>query len=182
MGSRSRIALTTVVALLLIGSACSNAPATGAEQSFELFDCEGPIDILDQPPDGWSPILDVMAVPDDNDNTPGRFDAEVGRWFSKFGLVIRADQAFTINVADASQPNALMGWNRISNTPVAAIDIPGCPGVCETDNLNCSPGETGEWIAYPGGFWTLEPACVSLEITSAEQTASHQLSTGAECT
>lgn len=183
MGNRVRPVLIPVVVLALSAVACSDSAAPDKDRSFRVFDCANPIDILDEPPDDWTPILDVIALPGDRVLQRGRFDDEIGRSFSKFGLVIRADRAFSLSVAEASQPNALMGWNTGSDVPVTSIDITGYSGVCETDSQpNCPLGETGEWVAYPGGVWTIDPARIAVEIAVDEQTTTVELPIGVACT
>jgi hypothetical protein len=148
-----------------------------------LFDCANPIAILHEPPEGWLPVFDVIALPGEPILQRGRFDDELGRSFSKFGLVIRADQALTLIIAKVSRPNALMGWNDGLGSPVEAIEIAGCSGTCLTDyQPNCPLGESGNWVAYPGGVWTIDAACIEIEIETADQAATAELPIGVECT
>lgn len=161
--------------------ACTGQAAVGDGESPRIFDCMGAIDILDAPPDRWSPVLDVIAVPDEVLQR-GRFDEEMGRRFSKFGLVIRADRAFVFSVAESSQPNVLMGWGTGAGLPVPSIEFTGCSGVCETDfQPNCPLGESGQWVVYAGGLWTTDAACIDVEVVADEQTATARLPVGVEC-
>ncbi len=98
-----------VAAVVLATVGCSRQAVVEEGESPRAFDCAGVIDILDEPPEDWSSVLDAVAFPDDDVLQRGRFDEELGRRFSKFGLVIRADQAFVLSVAESSQPNALIG-------------------------------------------------------------------------
>lgn len=87
-----------------------------------------------------------------------------------------------MSIAEASQPNALMGWNHGLAAPVLAIEIPGCSGTCGTEfQPSCPLGEAGEWIAYPGGMWTIEPACIEIQIATENRTTIAELPIGAEC-
>jgi len=166
--------------LVVVAAACSGSGPPVAESS-QVLDCSNPIDIVDGPPEGWSAVLDVIAVPDDLVLQRGRLDGEIGRSFSKIGLMIRADQALTLSIAEASQPNALMGWNASAN-PTATIEIDGCAGSCTTDwQPGCPLGESGEWLVYPGGVWTLDPACIEVEIAARGETAIVELAIGAQC-
>ena len=172
-----------VIVLALSSVACSDSSEADEGQSAISLDCANPIDILDAPPPGWTSVLDVIALPEDQILQRGRFDDQIGRWFSKFGLVIRADRTFTVSVAQASQANAVMSWNSGSGAPVASIDITSCSGVCQTDfQPNCPLGESGEWVVYPGGVWTIEPDCIALEIAVDGQTATARLPIGVQCT
>lgn len=171
-----------VVLLAVATAGCTWSPAPTAELSYQAFNCADPIDILDEPPDGWLPVLDVIALPDDSILEWGSLDDEVGRTFSKVGLVIRADEPLTMSIADASLPNAVMGWNDGSTAPGVAIEIPGCSGTCATDHQpNCPLGESGKWIVYPGGVWTIEPACVQIEIAAGKRSTTAELPIGVEC-
>lgn len=165
-----------------VATACSQSTTPAEELSYQAFDCTNPIDILDEPPADWSTILDVIAFPNDSILERGPLDDEVGRAFSKFGLVIRADEPLKLSIAEASQPKALMGWNLGSEAPVLAIEIPGCSGTCATDfQPGCPLGESGEWIAYPGGVWTIDPACIEIEISTGTQSATAELPIDTEC-
>ncbi|MGF1597930.1 MAG: hypothetical protein ACFCVK_13520 [Acidimicrobiales bacterium] len=166
-------------ALAVVAKACSEATAP-AEELAHQFDCANPIDILHEPPDGWPAVLDVIALPDDPVLERSRFDDDIGRSFSKFGLVIRAGVSFTLSIAESSQPNASRGWNQGSTAPVLAIEIPGCPCTCASDvQPNCPLGESGEWIGYPGGVWTIDPACTEIEIATGSRTTTAKLPIGA---
>lgn len=183
MGNQPRLALVLAVALTSISGACSAVSTSDDDRSVRLFDCLNPIDISDGPPDGYTPILDVVALPSDRVLQRGRFDDKIGRTFSKFGLVLRADRAFTLNLAEASQPNALMGWGAAADPPVASLDFTGCSGVCRTDNQpNCPLGESGDWVVFPGGVWTVDPACIVLEVIVDGEIDAHRLPVGVECT
>ncbi len=184
---RYRLLLASVLAfaatLGVLGCAASNTEQSEHLASSALaFDCANPIDILDEPPNGWLAVGDVVALPGDRSLQRGRYDSELGRSFSKFGLVMRADRAFSVTVAVESQPNALIGWGTDSRTPATSIEVTGCAGLCETDwQPNCPLGASGEWVVYPGGVWTIEPACISIEIVTDAETVTAQLPIGKQC-
>ncbi|NOX31634.1 MAG: hypothetical protein GXP35_16550 [Actinobacteria bacterium] len=176
--------VTLVAALGVIGCADSDAgQPEDLTSSVAPFQCADPIDIMDKPPDGWIRVADAVALPAARSLQRGRYDDELGRSFSKFGLVMRADRAFSIRVAIESQPNALIGWGTDSREPATSISVSGCPGRCEVSwQPNCPLGALGEWVVYPGGIWTIEPACIKLEITVGAETVTTQLPIGEECT
>lgn len=117
---------TAIAVLASGGAACSSPGGSDDEPGFTAFDCAGQIDALEAPPDDWSLVLDVIAFPADSLLPRGRFDDDLGRHFSTFGLVIRSDAARTLRVADESSPNAVMGWGIGSSEPVEALEIGGC--------------------------------------------------------
>lgn len=95
---------------------------------------------------------------------------------------MRARQSFTISVRAESRPNAPIGWGTDSQDPSTSIEVAGCPGICEFDQPSCPLGESGEWVPYPGGVWTVDAACISIEIVKDEETVIAQLPIGVECT
>jgi len=180
-------ALLVILAAALGVIGCAGSDAGQPEDlvgSTTPFQCADPIDIMDEPPDGWLRVADVVAFPAIRSLQRGRYDDELGRSFSKFGLVMRADRAFSIRVAVESQPNALIGWGTDSREPATSIDVSGCPGRCKLEGQpNCPLGAVGEWVVYPGGVWTIEPGCIKLEITVGAETdtVTAQLPIGEEC-
>ena len=179
MGSRALISLDPLSVRALL--------VPGLRHLGQSFACDGPIAVVDQLPDDYYPVSDVVAFPSDDelqrgglglDNDPGS-----ARSFSKFGLFVRAGADFQIHVAGDSQANALIGWSNVGLPgPVSSIAVDGCPGSCEsTGQPECPAGVTGQWAAYPGGIWTLEPSCVSLVILTADTTSTVKLPVGERC-
>ena len=129
----------------------SGLPSLGAP-----FNCRAPIDVIDVLPDGYEAFADVVALPDGSDVMQGGRsgpDNDLGsrRAFSKMGLLIRPGTSFQIHVGPVSQGNALIHWGNAGNDdPVGSIAVESCSGDPDT------------WIVFPGGVWTLEPACVEL--------------------
>lgn len=172
--------MVVVVVLAMVG--CSRQSDVEEVEPPRAFNCTGAIDVLDEPPEDWSSVLDVVAFPGDDVLQRGRSDEESGRRFSKFGLVIRADRSFVLSVAESSRPNALIGWGVGSDVPAASIEFAGCSGVCETDfQPNCPLGETGQWVVYPGGMWTVDAACIGLDVMVEDATVEVPIPIGVEC-
>jgi hypothetical protein len=174
-----------LLALVLLAAGCSEPDADSAPPATSrVLDCANQIDILDEPPADWRTVLDVIALPQSRVLQRGSLDEETGRRFSKFGLVIRADEQFTITVVEGARPNALIGWNNgTTNDPVHSIAVPGCSGLCETDwQPDCPLGESGAWVAYPGGVWTEQPTCLAIEIAAGDRVVTTELPIGTECT
>lgn len=155
--------------VVLAGAACSSGGAED-EPAFTAFDCAGSIDALEAPPEAWSVVLDVIAFPADSPLQRGRFDDDLERQFSKFGLVIRSDASLTLRIADESSPNAIMGWGAGSSEPVAAIEIGGCSAAMEQ-----------EWVVYAGGIWTIDPGCIEVEVSTTDEQATVALPIGVAC-
>lgn len=163
--------MATAIAVFAAGGvACSSPGGSDDEPVLTAFDCAGQIDALEAPPDDWSVVLDVIAFPTDSPLQRGRFDDELGRRFSKFGLVIRSDAALTLRISDESSPNAIMGWGVGSSEPVAAIEIGGCLAAMSK-----------EWVVYAGGIWTVDPGCIGVEVSTADEQTSVALPIGVAC-
>jgi len=181
MGPTSASALRLAAATILVaaGSACSG---TGDVSSSSLpplsatFSCEAPIDVVGEPPASYSIIADVVALPGADDVLQrGRIgpdnDAGSRRAFSKMGLPVRPSTTFQIHVAPDRQPNTLIQWVNVGeNEPVGSIAVDSCTG------------DVDEWLVYPGGAWTLGPACVELIVLTAEATDEVRLPLGVACT
>lgn len=176
--------------LAVVGAGCTSAddasepglPTLGAP-----FSCGEPIDAFDDLPEGYRAVGEVVAFPTEEllqrgrtgpDNDPGS-----ARSFSKLGLVVRAGAVFQIHVAGDSQANALLHWgNTGPNDPVSSIAVPGCEGTCDSlVQPGCPDGEDRDWVVYPGGLWTLEPACVSLIVLTGAERAVVDLPAGERC-
>lgn len=174
--------------LVAVAAACSSGdddpslPALGSS-----FSCGDPIGAFDDLPDDYRSVSEVVAFPTADllqrgrigpDNDPGS-----ARAFSKFGLVVRAGAVFQIHVAGDSQANALVHWgNTGPDDPVSSISVGGCEGSCDSlVQPGCPAGDDWDWVVYPGGVWTLEPACVSLVVLTGSETAVVDLPVGERC-
>lgn len=157
------------------------------ENSSAALDCRDPIDILDVVPDGYEAVADVVALPNAEvlRRGPNQYESESGKQFSfsKMGLVVRSRATFRIEVADASRGGALLRWGNTGDSePVASLEVDACAGRClSAEQPGCPEGESGEWVVFPGGLWTLEPGCVSLEVVSAGETHELALPIGEAC-
>ena len=183
MRRRSSSILTIAVALFVVAfTACSSPDGTASEEATHIsgatLPCTNPIDVLDAPPSDWTTFADVIALPLSTTHQRGRSDSELGRSFTKFGLVIRSDSVFSINIGEESKANALISWNN--STHALSLEVEDCPGVCE-GQPTCPGGATGEWVVFPGGVWTTEPACISIDIETGGETANARLPIGVEC-
>jgi len=141
-------------------AACSG-PSGGQSLEFDElspgvpFNCDDAIDVVETLPDNYSAFADAMALPTDVETMQRGRSSTDGRRFSKMGLIIRPGTTFQIHVAPTSQGNALIHWGNAGiNDPSESIAVESCGGDPET------------WIAFPGGVWTLEPACVTLLVTT----------------
>ena len=93
----------TAVACTSTDADTNNLPPLG-----DSFNCDDPIDVLQQPPDAYTTVADVVALPVTGDRPQGGRvgpdnDAGSRRAFSKMGLLVRPATTFQIHVAPSSQ-------------------------------------------------------------------------------
>lgn len=167
--------IIAVITLSATGAACggddepTDLPPLGAS-----FNCHDPIDVLQEIPDTYVTVADVIALPGNGDilqrgRTGTDYDPESLYTFSKMGLLLRPGATFRIDVARNSQPNALIEWSIEGEKLVDSIAVTSCAG------------DANDWLVYPGGVWTLEPACVELTVITAEATGTIRLPVGVAC-
>ncbi len=169
-----------IAVLMIVLASCSDSETQSVERS-ELpplgapFNCEDPPFVVDSLPVNFSEFAGVMALPNAVDKMQrGRSgpdnDLDSRRAFSKMGLFVRPGLTFQIHVGAGSQGNALIHWgNAGSDDPVSSIAVGGCEG------------DDGTWLGYPGGVWTLDPACVELLVATVDERAQVLLPIGASC-
>ncbi|MEQ1874335.1 MAG: hypothetical protein ABL953_11460 [Ilumatobacteraceae bacterium] len=167
--------IIAAAAFVVAGTACE-----GGDESSDLtplgapFICDEPIDVLQEVPETYVSVADVVALPGDGEvlqrgRTGTDYDPESLYTFSKMGLLIRPGATFQIHVAPDSLGNALIEWNIEDEHLVGSIAVSSCPG------------DPSVWLAYPGGVWTLEPACVELIVITADATGTIRLPVGVAC-
>ena len=164
-------------ALVFSGAACANTDTEPAHLPplGDSFNCDDPIDVMKELPASYVTVADVVALPGAGDvlqrgHAGPDDDAGSRRAFSKVGLLLRPATTFQIHVAPDSQRNALIQWGNVdANVPVGSIAVAACPG------------DTNDWIVYPGGVWTLDPACVELVVLTAKGAETVRLPVGAPC-
>ncbi|MFG3700561.1 hypothetical protein ACGF5C_21970 [Micromonospora sp. NPDC047620] len=158
------------------GAATSAGAGTGAplptSGSPAQVTCADSIDVKPQPPDGYRIVLGDVAVP------TGRVlqAAESGeadpaaRWFAKWGLVVRAGAAVDLQVAPGWEDRARIAWGP-SAEPAATVHVSACAPAA---------GQP-QWLAFAGGTWVAQAACVPLLVRSAGRQAEVRLAAGAPC-
>jgi hypothetical protein len=90
------------------------------------------------------------------------------RLFAKTGLVIRPGATFELIVPAPFANRLSIGWGK-PGTPSHRVIVNNCSG----------PG--GGWLAYAGGYWIDQPACVPIIVrTGSKQTEVH-IGVGTPC-
>lgn len=132
--------------------------------------CAHTIDVLDAPPDDRVVVAGAVAVPDPvtalQANPSGVTDPAV-RFFAKSGLVVRADAAVELRVPADAADRLRIGWGSPPQ-PGPTLYFPGCP-------------DRGEWLAFAGGYWVTEPACLPLEIRADGRIEQIRIGVGVAC-
>ncbi|MFG3641230.1 hypothetical protein ACGF3C_13290 [Micromonospora sp. NPDC047762] len=185
-GSRTRpVVWWGFLSLVVALAACTPAgdsrrhatpPATGAGPSTDASGggspCTTSVDTLPAPPAGYRlvgedvavPTAPVMSAQDSGEADPA------ARLFAKWGLVVRAGTVVDLRVAPAWQDRARLGWGG-TGTPAAAVTVHAC----------APEGGQAQWMAFVGGTWVAQPACVPLIVTSNGQTDRVNLGIGVPC-
>lgn len=168
-----------IVAVAVVATACtagSSSTTTEGTPATNRVDCSGVIDTIAQPGPSFSnEVLDVIALPADPLDLGRDGDAGTpyeGFRFAKFGLVIRADRAVTLEIVDVQPGSAVMQWIPLQepNQPTTQLHV----GPCQ--------GDGNEWIAFSGGVWvTDDPTCVTLATTTDGRTEEVRLGVEARC-
>jgi len=184
--------LTAAAVLLLCGcsgtsapsaaSTTSSSPPTSSEPGvtsptvpvLASLACSDPID-GGPPPADWQTVLGVVALPA---SPPSRAlqafdsgDPTVPALFAKTGLLVRAGQAFELEVPTERDNPVAIGWgNALRFRPSARFAVPACP-----DTLG-----TG-WLAYPGGYWVDVRQCLPLTVRAAGREQQVHIGIGTPC-
>jgi len=183
-----RLVLVAGLAFALVLAGCGSGPPSLGTPLRPLgfkLPC-GPIDVVDRLPPSYAAVDDVVAFPTYENLQRGRSgpDNDLGssRSFSKFGLLVKSGSVFQLHVAGEDQANALIYWGNVAPTdPVSSIRVDGCVASCESQP-DCPGEENAEWGVYPGGVWTLEPACITLLVLTEQETGEVRLPVGESCT
>ncbi len=168
------------VVVAVVAAACtagSVATTTTTTSAATRVDCGSFIDTIATDPATVSyprRVLDVAAFPG-RVLDPGR-DGEPGTpyqglRFAKFGLVVRAGRALTLEIVKAEPGTGVMEWGaRGPGWPATRLEVGPCPG------------NGSDWIVFAGGLWVSEdPTCVTLAASSGGRTEEVRLGVDAPC-
>lgn len=130
----------------------------------------------DSPPPDWTLVLDVVALP----ASPTANALEVSdtgssgstpELFAKTGLMIRDGATFSIRVAPEYADRARIGWGSPGPT-AARITVESCQGPAAS---------TLGWVAFPGGYYVDQPACLPVIVQSAGRSQRVSIGVGTSC-
>ena len=121
--------------------------------------------------DEYEVLLDRVALPTGRTlqaSPPGK-DDPAEPLFAKAGLLVKPRKPFTLVVPRPWRRHLSIAWGGARRTLRLRVD------------LACGPVPAGTWVAYPGGFWVDEAACVPLLVKTAHTTKRVQLGIGEAC-
>jgi hypothetical protein len=165
-----RSALLAAVALAFLAPV-DPAVASAVAPSTPL-PCAQVIGSEDAPIDGYGKVLDKVWLP--TRRSLGSVllvdpPTPTTRWWSKQGLIIRAKTAFTLTVPKAWRERLAIGWGSPAQ-PSERITV-----------ADCDPSPGVKWLAYAGGYWVNEPACVPLIVQAGRQRKVVHIGVGKAC-
>lgn len=165
--------------LLITGSACvSGTPAESSTPSngIALLACQDVIKSKAAPPSDFSIVLNRVALPTGRALQVSRGSDPAAWLFAKEGLLIRRGTSFDLVVPDDWRSRLTVGWGSPAKR-TSHLRVPECR---PTNTLNPIQ-ENDEWLAYPGGYWVSEPACVSVLVRAGQSEQTVRIGVGAPC-
>lgn len=134
--------------------------------------CRDVIGSTDDPSPGHAVVFGRVALPTRIalQASPSGEDDSNARLFAKDGLLIKPRASFELIVPDAWRDRLTLGWSGAERT--AHLKVQGC-------DPNRSPRTT--WLAYAGGYWVRDPACVSVIVKAAHKSRRVRIGVGAPC-
>jgi hypothetical protein len=118
-------------------------------------------------PEDYRVVAGAVAVPVDRIlqvATSGERDP-VAKLFAKWGLLVRAGETAEISVESGS---ALVGWGSPA-VPAPSVRITACREGSQA------------WVAFAGGTWVTEAACVPLVIRAGDVAEPARMPVGVLC-
>jgi hypothetical protein len=142
------------------------APATS-------LPCKNSIESLDEPTvdSGHTVVLGRVVLPTGRALGVNR-TAEDQEFplFAKDGLVLKAGTSFELIVPSEWRSRLRIGWGSPAH-PTTRIQVPRCP----------AEDPSKPWLAYAGGYFVSEPACVALIVRAANESQRVRIGVGAPC-
>ncbi|MEV6694389.1 hypothetical protein AB0M35_23235 [Micromonospora sp. NPDC051196] len=134
--------------------------------------CAVAVDALREPPNGYRIVGEDVAVPDREvlEAHESEKPDPAARLFAKWGLVVRAGAVVDLRVASGWEDKARLGWGSPAE-PAANVQVRAC----------AADDDQSQWLAFVGGTWVAQPACLPLIIRSSGQTVQVRLGIGVAC-
>ena len=141
-------------------------------QARTTLSCRDVVGSQDTPGPGFSVAFNRVALPTAKTLGGVRLHAgpQGGKFWAKQGLLITAGAAFELIVPTAWVARLSIGWGNPAG-PSSQVDVSGCQAT--------TPGT--RWLAFAGGFWVSQPACVPLIVRIANRQRLVHIGVGAAC-
>lgn len=122
------------------------------------------------------PLLGVVALPT-SPTAPALGTARLGvpgvpRLFAKSGLLVRAGASFELSSAPGSPKSLSFSWNPHQDTPSPTRSLVV---------RRCRSTATSKWLAFIGGYYIDQAACVSLIVRTSTAQRRVRIGLGAPC-
>jgi hypothetical protein len=190
MGSRTAVGAAVAACLLALNSCSASSHSAspvpsrvshsvgtvvaGGRGPAHPLDCGDYIG-TDPPIPSLQVVLGVVALPtstaeDSALQTALTGDRSLPRLFAKTGLLVRTGTDFQILVPSGSGSRLGIGWGSDA-TPSKAVVVDHCSAA----------GQRGLWLQFAGGYWLNHPACVALQVRTAQKSRTVHIGLGAPC-
>lgn len=178
-----RVTLGACLVMLLAGCTSSGGsdqrgrtPSSSPSTALSVNDvsCATSIQSASDPPDNYRVVAPGVAVPTAPvlQASDTRETDRTLRLFAKWGLVVRTDTVADLQVGPGWEDRARIQWGWGTRaSPGVAVHVPACP----------QPAGQTQWLAFAGGTWVAQPACVPLVVRSQGQEAQVRLGIGMAC-
>lgn len=173
-----------IAAGLLLTGVCSCDPTAPTQapspRSYALttLPCEDAIGSTATPDPGMSTVFDRVALPTGRalQAEPTRDADPAAKLFAKSGLLIKRGVSFDLIVLNEWAGRLTIRWGSPGNRS-AHVRVPRCR---PTEKINplC---DSDPWVAYAGGYWVSQPACVLLTVKTDQAEQTVQIGVGAVC-
>ena len=158
-----RMTRTIFALMVFVSAGCTRDGLTSmAEPVPTDTPCLAGIEWVEDPPTDYETVLGVVALP------PGVLSTSLSatrnvHW-AKSGLLVKAGEAFRIEVVADQETRVTIGW-----------------GALEGDHVEGHACGDDGWIAMAGGYEVDEPRCVDLQITDGSEIAEFGVGVGVSC-
>jgi hypothetical protein len=163
----------TAVSACTSGSGAPSTPTPAKIAGAQLLDCAASMGGQGRPGVNSPELVNAIAL-DTSEilqaNASGQGDPRYA-YFAKSALFVRPGRAFEIIVPDRWVSRVGVAWG---NGPASVTS--------HLQAFSCAARDNAEWLAYPGGFYIAEPACVPLTIKAGSNTRTVHVAVGAPCT
>lgn len=181
---RAVVALVGTGLLLMTTSSCvSSTPAvsTSPSDAIALLPCLDVIGSPAAPPSDFSIVFDQVALPTGRALQANRSSlSDSAAWlFAKSGLLIRRGTSFDLIVPDEWRGRLTVGWGSPGKR-TSHLRVPGCRPTVFPGTTNPIQGSNA-WLAYAGGYWVPETACVSVLVKAGQAEQTVRIGVGASC-